>query len=104
MTAGSETALSGQLLLIDSDADCARRVGETLSEALLVSPEVSIAESGRLRTTDMNAEELAIRAQDMAERALALALEARAAAALPARAVNRLMKTRRSRGAWVYSS
>ncbi|WP_235935634.1 sigma-54-dependent transcriptional regulator [Devosia aurantiaca] len=47
MTAGSETALSGQLLLIDSDADCARRVGETLSEALLVSPEVTIAESGR---------------------------------------------------------
>lgn len=48
MTAGSETALSGQLLLIDNDADCARRTGEALSEALLVSPQVVVAESGRI--------------------------------------------------------
>ena len=47
MTAGSEPALSGQLLLIDADAQSARTVGETLSEALLVSPEVIVAESGR---------------------------------------------------------
>lgn len=48
MTTGSDTALSGQLLLIDSDRDCARRTGAALADALLVAPRVTIAENGRL--------------------------------------------------------
>ena len=47
MTNGSDTALSGQLLLIDNDSTCARKMGAALREALLVAPEVRIAENGR---------------------------------------------------------
>lgn len=45
-TTGSDNALSGRLLLIDSDSGCARRTGEALAEALLVAPRVSFADSG----------------------------------------------------------
>src|SRR5690606_27896826 len=48
MTSGSDNALNGQLLLIDSDGDSARRMGRALSEKLLVAPRVAIAENGRL--------------------------------------------------------
>ncbi|ODT83534.1 MAG: sigma-54-dependent Fis family transcriptional regulator [Pelagibacterium sp. SCN 64-44] len=48
MTSGSDNALSGQLLLIDSDIEGARAMGETLREALLVAPKVSVADNGRV--------------------------------------------------------
>ena len=48
MTSGSENALNGQLLLIDSDGDCARRMGRALGEKLLVAPRVSIVDNGRM--------------------------------------------------------
>lgn len=47
MMAGSDNALSGQLLLIDGDADCAKAIASTLSEALLVAPQVTIVGAGR---------------------------------------------------------
>lgn len=47
MVYGNEHALSGQLLLIDSDADAAAQTGDSLSRAMLCTPEVSVAKSGR---------------------------------------------------------
>ncbi|WIY53417.1 sigma-54 dependent transcriptional regulator [Devosia sp. YIM 151766] len=48
VTSGSDNALSGQLLLIDSDADSARSLGGALSAALLVAPQVCFAGNGRM--------------------------------------------------------
>lgn len=47
MNAGLDQALSGRLLLIDSDAEAASRTGESLSEALLCAPKVMVARSGK---------------------------------------------------------
>jgi two-component system repressor protein LuxO len=47
IVSGSDNALSGQLLLIDNDSAGARLMGDALSEALLVAPQVCIAENGR---------------------------------------------------------
>jgi two-component system repressor protein LuxO len=47
MTCASDNALSGQLLLIDRDADWASRMGAALCGALLVTPALSVADSGR---------------------------------------------------------
>jgi two-component system repressor protein LuxO len=46
-TCGSDNALCGRLLLVDADAEGARRIGDALGEALLVSPKISVAETGR---------------------------------------------------------
>lgn len=47
MNSGLDNALSGRLLLIDSDAEAASRIGESLSEALLCTPTVAVAKNGR---------------------------------------------------------
>lgn len=47
MTSGLDNALSGRLLLIDSDAEAAFQIGESLSQALLCTPAVTLAKSGR---------------------------------------------------------
>jgi len=47
MNSGLDNALSGRLLLIDSDAETACRTGESLSQALLCSPQVKVARNGR---------------------------------------------------------
>jgi two-component system repressor protein LuxO len=47
MNSGLDNALSGRLLLVDSDAEAASRIGESLSEALLCTPSVVVAKSGR---------------------------------------------------------
>ena len=47
MNSGLDNALSGRLLLIDSDAEAAARTGESLSEALLCTPRVEVARTGR---------------------------------------------------------
>ncbi|MGV3575943.1 MAG: sigma-54-dependent transcriptional regulator [Devosia sp.] len=47
MNSGLDNALSGRLLLIDSDAEAASQIGESLSQALLCTPAVTLAKSGR---------------------------------------------------------
>lgn len=47
MNSGLDNALSGRLLLIDSDAEAAFQIGESLSQALLCTPVVTLAKSGR---------------------------------------------------------
>ncbi len=47
MMTGGEIALSGRLLLIDHNGEQAVQTGSDLREALLVSPEVCVAHSGR---------------------------------------------------------
>jgi two-component system, repressor protein LuxO len=47
MTSGSDNALCGRLLIIDADSDCAGSVGAALTAAMVVAPEVSVAQSGR---------------------------------------------------------
>lgn len=46
-TSGSDNALSGRLLLIDADAGFAAGLGRSLSQALLVAPDICLVESGR---------------------------------------------------------
>ncbi|WP_449396691.1 sigma-54-dependent transcriptional regulator [Devosia riboflavina] len=47
MISGHDNALSGRLLLIDSDAEAASQIGESLSQALLCTPAVTLVKSGR---------------------------------------------------------
>ncbi|MCW5723070.1 MAG: response regulator, partial [Devosia sp.] len=47
MQNGQENALCGRLLLVDKDAETGRRTGESLCQAMLVPPQVSIATCGR---------------------------------------------------------
>ncbi len=47
MMTGGEDVLSGRLLLIDSDSERAGQLGAALRDALVVSPDVCIAVSGR---------------------------------------------------------
>ncbi len=47
MNSGLDNALSGRLLLIDSDAEAAFQIGESLSQSLLCTPSVALAKCGR---------------------------------------------------------
>jgi two-component system repressor protein LuxO len=47
MNSGLDNALSGRLLLIDSDAETASAQGESLRHALLCAPQVDIAKGGK---------------------------------------------------------